>query len=339
MTGVDGGHQRLLGTGRDHVSRFTSAGPRAHAAGPCPAAGLPRWSGWGQPPCRTGGSAPPATIGAPRAALAGAPTARDRHPRMLAILGGLRRRVRVGDGDALLVALDAHDRRGAGARVGDDRRARARAPAVVARPGAGRRVDSTDLAWLVVGGVGNAGGLLLVYRGLRVGKVGVVAPIASTEGAIAALVAILAGESLSAGVGVALVVIVAGIVADARPGEDDADDGPDGRRATRAPRRCAGSARRWRSGSASTASGASAATSRSAWILLPARLAGVVAVALPLLAARRLVLTRAAAPFVVAGGVCEVLGFAPTPSARSTGSRSPRCSRRSSRRSPPSARS
>src|SRR3954463_5595694 len=95
-------------------------------------------------------------------------------------------------------------------------------PALVAGPGPGD-VSSTDLAWLVVGGVGNAGGLLLVYRGLRLGKVGVVAPIASTEGAIAALVAILAGESLSAGVGVALVVIVAGIVVTSRPGEGDAD--------------------------------------------------------------------------------------------------------------------
>ena len=84
--------------------------------------------------------------------------------------------------------------------MGDDRRAD-RAPAGPrgrARPG--RRVDP-DLAWLVIGGVGNAGGLLLVYRGLRVGKVGVVAPIASTEGAIAALIAILAGESLSAASG------------------------------------------------------------------------------------------------------------------------------------------
>src|SRR6185369_17910713 len=92
-------------------------------------------------------------------------------------------------------------------------------PPLLAGPGPGD-VSSTDLAWLVVAGVGNAGGLLLVYRGLRLGKVGVVAPIASTEGAIAALIAILAGESLSAGVGVALVVIVAGIVLSARPADD-----------------------------------------------------------------------------------------------------------------------
>ena len=180
-------------------------------------------------------------------------------------------------------------------------------PALVAGPGPGD-VSSTDLAWLVVGGVGNAGGLLLVYRGLRLGKVGVVAPIASTEGAIAALVAILAGESLSAGVGVALVVIVAGIVVTSRPGEGDADDGPDGERHPRAAALCGvGAALAF--GISLYGVGRLSGELPVAWILLPARLAGVVAVALPLLAARRLVLTRAAAPFVVAGGVCEVLGF------------------------------
>lgn len=180
-------------------------------------------------------------------------------------------------------------------------------PALVAGPGPGD-VSSTDLAWLLVGGVGNAGGLLLVYRGLRLGKVGVVAPIASTEGAIAALVAILAGESLSAGVGVALVVIVAGIVVTSRPGKGDADDGPDGERHPRAAALCGvGAALAF--GISLYGVGRLSGELPVAWILLPARLAGVVAVALPLLVARRLVLTRAAAPFVVAGGVCEVLGF------------------------------
>ena len=43
---------------------------------------------------------------------------------------------------------------------------------------------------------------------------------------------------------------------------------------------------------------------------MPARVVGVVGVALPLLATRRLRLTRQAVPLVVGGGVCEVLGFA-----------------------------
>jgi drug/metabolite transporter (DMT)-like permease len=180
-------------------------------------------------------------------------------------------------------------------------------PVLVGGPGPGD-VSTTDLAWLVIGGVGNAGGLLLVYRGLRVGKVGVVAPIASTEGAIAALVAILAGESLSAAVALSLVVIVAGIVLSARPAED-LEPGTEDHSHTRVAAACGlGAALAF--GISLYGVGRLSGDLPAAWILLPARLAGVVAVALPLLAARRLTLTRAALPLVVASGLCEVLGFA-----------------------------
>ena len=47
-------------------------------------------------------------------------------------------------------------------------------------------------------------GLLLMYRALRIGKVGVVAPIASTEGAIAAVFSVALGEQLTVGVAVCL---------------------------------------------------------------------------------------------------------------------------------------
>jgi drug/metabolite transporter (DMT)-like permease len=67
-------------------------------------------------------------------------------------------------------------------------------------------------AWALLAGAGSALGLSLVYRALRVGKVGVVAPIASTEGALAALFAVALGERLTAGVAVCLAVIVAGVV-------------------------------------------------------------------------------------------------------------------------------
>jgi drug/metabolite transporter (DMT)-like permease len=173
------------------------------------------------------------------------------------------------------------------------------------RPG---HLTTADVAWLVIGGVGNAGGLLLVYRGLRIGKVGVVAPIASTEGAIAALVAILAGESLSAGVALALVVIVAGIVLSARPA-DDIERGSDEHEHTRAAAGCGlGAALAF--GLSLYGIGRLSGDLPAAWILLPARLAGVLAVGLPLLAAGRLTMTRPALPFVVASGLCEVLGFA-----------------------------
>jgi drug/metabolite transporter (DMT)-like permease len=45
------------------------------------------------------------------------------------------------------------------------------------------------------------------------------------------------------------------------------------------------------------------------WVLLPARLIGVVCVAIPLALTRRLRLTRRAVPLVVAAGLAEVAGF------------------------------
>ena len=57
-------------------------------------------------------------------------------------------------------------------------------------------LDVPTIGWLVVVGVGNVGGLVLVYAALRVGKVGIVAPITSTEGALTAVIAIVLGERI-----------------------------------------------------------------------------------------------------------------------------------------------
>ena len=65
--------------------------------------------------------------------------------------------------------------------------------------------------WLAGSGLGSVIGLLLVYQGLKLGKVGVVTALASTEGAIAAMLAVVAGESLTIPVALMLCVIVAGI--------------------------------------------------------------------------------------------------------------------------------
>lgn len=74
------------------------------------------------------------------------------------------------------------------------------------------RAGSHALAWAVLAGAGSALGLSLLYRALRVGKVGVIAPIASTEGALAALFSIGLGERLTLGVAVCLVVVAIGVV-------------------------------------------------------------------------------------------------------------------------------
>ena len=67
-------------------------------------------------------------------------------------------------------------------------------------------------AWALLAGAGSAAGLSMMYRALRLGKVGVVAPIASTEGAIAAVISIALGEQLTAGVTVCLIVVACGVV-------------------------------------------------------------------------------------------------------------------------------
>src|SRR5919109_2952034 len=72
-------------------------------------------------------------------------------------------------------------------------------------------LDGEAAVWMAVAGVGNVVGLLLAYSALRVGKVSVVAPLVSTQGAIAALIAIVAGESVSTGVGPLLAAIAVGI--------------------------------------------------------------------------------------------------------------------------------
>jgi uncharacterized membrane protein len=65
--------------------------------------------------------------------------------------------------------------------------------------------------WLAASGLGSVIGLFFVYRGLRIGKVGPVLAIASTEGAIAAVVAVIAGERLTIPVALMLGVIAVAI--------------------------------------------------------------------------------------------------------------------------------
>ena len=72
-------------------------------------------------------------------------------------------------------------------------------------------ITPTLALWLTASGVGGVVGLMLVYRGLRIGKVGVVLALASTEGAIAAVLAVVAGESLTIPTALVLGVIAIGV--------------------------------------------------------------------------------------------------------------------------------
>ena len=164
-----------------------------------------------------------------------------------------------------------------------------------------------EVSLLGVSGVTNVVGILFVLTALRSGKVSVVAPITSTEGAIAAVIAVIAGEQLAPGAGLVLGAIVVGVVLAASERHPEAIDNA-------------------RFGPITTALLALAAAScfginlyvsgligqelPLAWSALPARLTGVLAIAIPLILLRRLRLTRAAAPFVLVTGLTEVLGIA-----------------------------
>lgn len=165
-------------------------------------------------------------------------------------------------------------------------------------------VDRSALGWLVASGCANVAGLLLTYRALRIGKVGVVAPISSTEGAVAAVIAVVAGERLAGGKAAALIAVACGVALAAHTPERD----PDARRDDLRAALFAGlAALSFGLGLYSTAQvGQSLGV---AWAALPPRVVGVLVIALPLLIARRWHIVRAALPYAIAGGIFEVLGF------------------------------
>lgn len=161
-----------------------------------------------------------------------------------------------------------------------------------------------SIPWMVVLGLGNVIGILIAGFALRVGKVGVVAPILATEGAIAAVIAALLGESIAPIVGFMLLVIVGGIVISAMA----PDPAPLAKE------------RPVYAVVLSTVAAACFGVSLFAagnlsndvpipWVLLPARLAGVLIILIPLLVMRKLQITRSTVPLVVAMGFTEILGF------------------------------
>ena len=165
-------------------------------------------------------------------------------------------------------------------------------------------LDGEATTWLAVAGVGNVVGLLLAYAALRSGKVGVVAPLVSTQGAIAAVIAVIAGESISPEAGIALGAIACGVFL--------AGVGPAGESGERHEAR----ATLYALGAAVAIGWSLYATARASielpvvWALLPSRVIGVAAVTVPLALRSGMRMTRKALPLVLVAGVCEVLGFA-----------------------------
>jgi drug/metabolite transporter (DMT)-like permease len=167
------------------------------------------------------------------------------------------------------------------------------------------RLHGSALVWLILSGAGNVGGLIINYYALRIGQVSLVAPIVSTEGAVAAIIAVIAGQSLAVSVAAALLVIVVGVALASVPAPDAAVQ--DAERHPRVVILAVISTLSF--GTSLYATGRAGAVLPASWVVLSARLIGAVALALPLALAGRLRLTRAAAPLVVASGLAEVAGF------------------------------
>jgi drug/metabolite transporter (DMT)-like permease len=162
---------------------------------------------------------------------------------------------------------------------------------------------ATDIAWMLASGLGNVAGLLLEYSALRRGKVGLVTPVASTDGAIAALLAVAAGEALGLATAGLLALVTLGIVLAGVARDESTPDQRNG-------------AAFWLAALAALsfgigifATGHLSASLPAGWAVLPPRLVGVAVVTIPLAMTRRLRLTRAALPLVVFTGLAEVFGF------------------------------
>ncbi|HEX3830455.1 MAG TPA: DMT family transporter [Solirubrobacteraceae bacterium] len=182
------------------------------------------------------------------------------------------------------------------------------APLAVAA-GSPDRAPASAWAWLAISGGGNVAGLVLVYRAMHHGQVSLVAPLVSTEGAIAGVIALLAGERVAPAALVTLAVIAAGVCVAAVPARTPAGQPVSPHRAGHA--RAVGLAALAAVvfGASLYATGRAGTELPSAWVVLAARVVGTVALAVPLALAGRLRIAPGTAPLLLASGVAEVLGF------------------------------
>lgn len=176
---------------------------------------------------------------------------------------------------------------------------------VVAVVDPGDDIDASHLAWMLCGGVASGVGIALLIVALRDGKVGVVAPIASAQGAAATLLAVALGATLDAVEALLLAVITAAVIAVSR-GETTGRGGrPEHARRAVVLATCA----MLLFGVGLVSSGTAAEQISPLWIAAWSRAAGTLLVTTPLVIRRRLPMTSAALPLVVFSGLCEVGGY------------------------------
>ena len=166
-------------------------------------------------------------------------------------------------------------------------------------------LDGPAAGWLAVAGAGNVAGLALLYAGMRTGEVGVIASIASTEGAIAAVIAIGGGERPAALTMIGFLPLVAGVVMVALGPE--AGVGSAGRARGGAMAFAAGAATCF--GVSLFAAGQASASVPIGWVALPARVVGVAILAGALVAGARPLVAPRLGRIAMVAGVFEVLGI------------------------------
>ena len=164
-------------------------------------------------------------------------------------------------------------------------------------------LTTLDVLLLVVTGLTNVFGLVAEYAALRVGRVGLVVGLVSSEGAVAAVINIVGGQSIGLPVALALAVIASGVVVISFAAEDVGAPSRDPRVATILALVAAGCF-----GVSLITVGRLAADLPLPWALIGPRVAGVVCITIPLLLLRRLPRSRQAAPFVIVSGLGEVAG-------------------------------
>ena len=179
-------------------------------------------------------------------------------------------------------------------------------PALLSKP---VTLSSPQIAGLVATGLSHNIGLLLAYRALSIGRVSIVAPITSTEGAGAALLSVALGESLAGTTALILGVVALGVVLAAAERAADPRSGPrlDPGHNRRAALYALAAAATFSIGLV-LAGRLGAQGVPPAWVMIVSRTVGLTVIVLPLVITRRFRLTRAALPLVIVSGLLEVFG-------------------------------
>ncbi len=165
-------------------------------------------------------------------------------------------------------------------------------------------LDGSAFGLLALAGLTNVAGLQIEYAAFRRGKVGVITPIASTEGAIAALIAIAAGLHVSLRTGLLLIVVTLGVIlAAAHP------DPPELARAATGVRSAVLAVpAALLFGISLYSMGRVGQQVPVLWVLLPARLLGTLVIGGTLAIRHRLRTPGRALPLVAGAGAAEVVG-------------------------------